>query len=76
VAVKDSLGIIVNGEEALPIEPVPEPVSDTPQVPYTGLLKARDNGWTEGDATVTITQRQPLPFHVLALSGILHVGQA
>ena len=76
ISAKDSLGIIANGEPAVTVEPVPEPVSNTPQVPYTGLLKARDTGWTEGDCTITLTQVQPLPFHILALSGILHVGQA
>jgi hypothetical protein len=76
ISVKDSLGIFANGEPAIPVDPVPEPVSGTPQVPFTGLLKARDTGWTEGDATITLTQQQPLPFHVLALSGILHVGKA
>jgi hypothetical protein len=76
ISVKDSLGIIANGEPAVTVDPVPEPVSGVPQVPYTGLLKARDTGWTEGDCTITITQDQPLPFHVLALSGILHVGKA
>jgi hypothetical protein len=76
ISVKDTLGIIANGEPALPVEPMDETVSSTAQTPYTGLMKAPDIGWTEGDATITITQAQPLPFHVLALSGILHVGKA
>jgi hypothetical protein len=76
ISVKDSLGVIANGELAQPMEPVPEAMSGTAAPPYTGLLKAIETGWTEGDCTITLTQQQPLPFHVLALSGILHVGKA
>lgn len=76
IAVKDSLGIIANGQPALIAGEAPVVVSSTAETPYTGLLKANDSGWTEGDCTITLTQNQPLPFHVLALSGILHVGSA
>ncbi|HVJ22327.1 MAG TPA: hypothetical protein VM756_00160 [Burkholderiales bacterium] len=79
VAVRNTLGLVIKGigEEELAADKIPgTTMTATPDAPFTGLLKVPDLGWTEGDCTITLTQRQPLPFHVLALSGILHVGAA
>lgn len=73
ISVRNTLGLIANGEP-VPDQVLDEVATSTPGTPRTGLLRVPDLGWTEGDATITITQAQPLPFHVLALSGILHVG--
>lgn len=71
--VKDSLGIEANGR-LIPDKIVGSIVTSTPDTPVSGLLKVGDMDWTEGDAVITLTQRQPLPFHVLAVSGRLDVG--
>lgn len=74
VQVKDSLGIIANGEK-IPDKILGTTLTGTPDNPVTGILVAQDLGWTEGDATITLTQEQPLPFHVLAVAGMLEVGR-
>jgi hypothetical protein len=72
--VKDTLGLVANGR--LIPDKVPGQTSlATPDAPYTGLRKVGDLGWTEGDATITLTQAQPLPFHILAVAGVLEVGE-
>lgn len=71
--VKDTLGLVANGR-LIPDQATGVTQSATPQTPFTGLRKIGDLGWTDDDATITLTQRQPLPFHVLGLSGVLEVG--
>lgn len=75
VQVQASLGIIANGS-LIPDKIIGSTQTSTPDTPVTGLLKAKDLGWTEGDSTITLTQEQPLPFHILAVSGVLEVGRA
>lgn len=75
IQVQASLGIIANGS-LIPDKIIGSTQTSTPDTPVTGLLKAHDLGWTEGDLTITLTQEQPLPFHILAVSGVLEVGRA
>lgn len=75
IKVKDTLGVIANGR-LIPDKAAGVTQTSTPDVPFTGLRRIGDLGWTDGDATITLTQAQPLPFHVLALSGELEVGKA
>ena len=75
IQVKDTLGLVANGY----LIPDKEPdvvMTSTPDTPFTGLRRIRDLGWTDGDSTITLTQQQPLPFHILALVGVLEVGKA
>jgi hypothetical protein len=75
VRVKESLGIVVNN--VLIPDKIPGTTQTaTPDTPVTGILKADALGSTDGDATITITQRQPLPFHVMALAAVLNVTAA
>ncbi len=75
IQVQDTLGLIANGQ-LIPDKAIGALVTSTPDVPFTGLRVTDDMGWTDGDATITLTQEQPLPFHVLAVSGLLEVGRA
>lgn len=74
IRVQDTLGIVANGQ-LLPDKAPGTTQTATPDNPYTGLLVGGTLGWTEGDAIITLTQNQPLPFHVLGLSGVLEVGR-
>lgn len=74
VQVQDTLGVVANGQL------IPDKIPDTtqtatPDAPFTGLRTIGDLGWTDGDATITLTQEQPLPFHILAVAGVLEVGR-
>ena len=71
--VQNTLGLIVNGRE-VPMGIVGQVTSSTPMTPYSGLVKIGDMGWSDGDQTITITQRQPLPLHVQSLAAVLEVG--
>lgn len=73
--VKDTLGLIANGR-LIPDKVPGATQTSTPDTPFTGLRRVGDLGWTDGDATITLTQAQPLPFHILALAGVLEVGKA
>jgi len=73
--VLNSLGIVANGQLIPDSQPGVSQFA-TLDEPYTGLLTARELGYTDGDATITLTQEQPLPFHILALAGVLDVGKA
>lgn len=75
IQVKDTLGLVANGR-LIPDKIPGSTQTATPDTPFTGLRTIGDLGWTEGDATITLTQQQPLPFHVLALAGVLRVGSA
>lgn len=75
IAVRNTLGVVANGQ-LLPDKAPGTTMTATPDAPYTGLLVGGDLGSTDGDATITLTQQQPLPFHVLAIAGVLHVGKA
>jgi hypothetical protein len=71
--VKDTLGLVANGR-LIPDKVAGVTQTATPDTPFTGLRKVGDLGWTEDDAIITLTQQQPLPFHILALAGVLEVG--
>lgn len=73
--VKESLGVVINDELA-PDQTLGEYVLGDPPIPFSGVLRVSDMGWTEGESTITLTQTQPLPFHVLGLSAVLEVGAA
>ncbi len=72
--VKDSLGVIANGRK-IPDKVIGTTQTATPDTPQTGVLAIRDMGYTRGDAEITLTQDQPLPFHVLGLTAELEVGE-
>lgn len=73
VQVRKTLGLIVNGVKIATQQPGVL-MTSTPNATITGLLKTQALGWTEGDAVITLTQNQPLPFHILAIAGKLEVG--
>lgn len=73
VYVQNTLGLVANGR-LIPDKVAGQTQTATPDTPFTGLRKIGDLGWTEDDATITLTQQQPLPFYVLALAGVLEVG--
>lgn len=73
IRVLDTLGIIANGQ-TIPDKAPGSTQLLTPDTPYTGIRQIEDTGWTEEDLTITLTQNQPLPFHVLALKGKLEIG--
>lgn len=73
VRVLNTLGLVANGM-AIPDKAPGVTQLLTPDTPYTGIRQIEDTGWTEEDLTITLTQTQPLPFHVLALKGKLEVG--
>lgn len=73
IHVQDTLGVVAN-DMLIPDKVAGQVVTATPDVPYTGLRKVGNLGWTEGDCTITLTQNQPLPFHILAIAGVLEVG--
>lgn len=75
VLVKDTLGLIAN-DKLIPDKIPGTTMTATPDTPFTGLRDVKELGWTEGDATITLTQEQPLPFHVLAVVGMLEVTRA
>ena len=75
IRVKDTLGVVANGQ-LIPDQVVGGQMLSTPNTPVSGLLTIGDVGWTEGDATITLTQEQPLPFHIQALAAVLEVGKA
>lgn len=74
IAVKDTLGIIANGVK-IPDKAPGVTATATPDAPYTGLLTTEDLGYDDGDVTITLTQDQPLPFHVLAIAAQLTIGK-
>jgi hypothetical protein len=74
VHVKDTLGIVANGW-TIPDQVAGQVQFDTPTTPVSGITRTRDLGWDDGEQTITLTQEQPLPFHVLALSAELQVGR-
>lgn len=63
---QDTLGIIINGE-IIPFRNFGTMVLDQPVEPYTGKKEIYLLGWSK-TATVTITQDDPAPMTVLALS--------
>lgn len=71
--VLNSLGIIANGRAIPDMAPGATQLG-APPPPFTGKVKIGDMGWSDDDATITLTQEQPLPFHVLAVAGDLEVG--
>lgn len=73
VQVLTTLGLIANGRE-IPTQAPGVTELGAPPVPYTGKLRIGDMGWSDGDATITLTQQQPLPFHVLAVGAWLEVS--
>ena len=74
IQVKASLGIVANGQ-LIPDKIPGTTITATPDTPITGLLRTDDLGFDDGDVTITLTQNQPLPFHILAIAGKLEVGR-
>lgn len=72
--VLESLGIIANGRLIATQAPGSVQLGAAP-VPFTGNLEIGDMGWSDGDATITLTQAQPVPFHILAMGADLEVGE-
>jgi hypothetical protein len=74
VQVQDTLGLVANGR--LIPDKIPGSTStSTPDTPFAGLRKIGELGWTHADSTITLTQQQPLPFHILAVSGVMEVSR-
>lgn len=63
-----TIGCRVNGDVIAFRNFGPGPdVLDSPLQPFTGLHRLEKLGWERGEASVEITQDQPLPFHLLAV---------
>ncbi|MER3170885.1 hypothetical protein ABUJ42_19015 [Salmonella enterica subsp. enterica serovar Chester] len=41
---------------------------DQPPQPFTGNHRLETSGWCRGDLSITIQQKQPLPFHLLSVT--------
>ena len=74
IQVKSTLGIVANGQ-LIPDKIPGTTITATPDTPITGLLRTDDLGFDDGDVTITLTQNQPLPFHILAIAGRLEAGR-
>jgi hypothetical protein len=74
VRLRDTIGSKMNGQYIDPraFEPIP---LDQPPVPTSGLRKASDFGWAEGESPVILEQDQPYPFTVLAVVRDMTVNQ-
>ena len=66
-----TLGLKINGQ-TIPFRSAGDPMDQSPPL-FTGDKQVSQLGW-DTDAWITITQEQPLPCTVLALTGILVVG--
>ena len=71
VLLKDTIGCTVNGE-VIPFR-AGDPMG-TPPALFSGFKKVNELGWDKY-GYVTITQTQPLPITVLAITGTLVVGE-
>ena len=63
---KDTIGASVNGT-ALAFRKFDEDLLDTAAVARSGIERMGLSGWFSGESPVTITQSDPLPFHLLAV---------
>lgn len=73
VRMKDTLGLVVQGER-IPFRSTSDPMNAPPSL-YSGDKDVLDFSWsTEG--FVTIVQDQPLPAHVLAITGRIDVSSS
>lgn len=62
----DTIGCKINGG-VVSFRNFGPAVLDNPLQPYTGDHRLENLGWDRGEAQLTITQDQPLPFHLLAV---------
>ncbi len=65
---KDTIGGTINGEA---MQYPPSPLDE--KIPYTGDIKVSAQGW-DTDGRVTIQQTDPYPMTILAVFGMLNVG--
>ena len=71
VLLKDTIGCTINGE-VIPFR-AGDPMGSPPAL-FSGFKKVNEMGWDKY-GYVTITQAQPLPITVLAITGVLVVGE-
>jgi hypothetical protein len=71
VLLKDTIGCTINGE-VIPFRSSVDPTG-TPPALFSGFKKVNELGWDKY-GYVTITQTQPLPITVLAITGTLVTG--
>lgn len=62
----ETIGCRINGDVVAFRNFGPD-VLDSPLQPFTGVHRLENLGWERGEASVEITQDQPLPFHLLAV---------
>lgn len=62
----DTIGCKVNGK-VVSFRQFGPAILDSPLQPFTGDHRIENLGWERGEATLEITQDQPLPFHLLAV---------
>jgi hypothetical protein len=63
---KDTVGATVNGTQ-LSFKKFDEDLLDAPPVEFSGLDRLGLTEWQRGDSPITVTQAEPLPFHLLAV---------
>jgi hypothetical protein len=71
VLLKDTIGCTINGE-VIPFR-AGDPMGSPPAL-FSGFKKVNELGWDKY-GYVTVTQAQPLPITVLAITGVLVVGE-
>lgn len=62
----NTIGAELNGQ-VIPFRRLGQDVLDVNVPPYTGDHRIEALGWERGQASLTIQQKQPLPFHLLAV---------
>jgi len=62
----DTVGAWINGEEVPFRQFGPDILDQAPQ-PFSGFKGIGMTGWYTGESPITITQEQPMPFHVLSV---------
>jgi hypothetical protein len=62
----DTIGCNINGQ-TIAFRNFGLNVLDTPLQAFSGVHRMENLGWERGEAQLTITQEQPLPFHMLSV---------
>ena len=62
----ETIGCVVNGQP-IAFRVLGENVLNQPAQPFTGDHRLENLGWDRGQASITIEQNQPLPFHLLCV---------
>lgn len=72
--VDQSIGLTVEGDQAMPGRTFGVPVLDLAPEPYSGDVDITTLGWSNGRSEITISQDDPFPFHLLAVIRTLTIN--